>query len=365
MSDAESRGEGAAERDREHENRGTGRNIAPSAAELSGEGADQAVPRQRSTSEGAPPFDIWRRPASEADRADPTYYDRPVLKEPVWMWAVPAYFYAGGVAGAAATLGAVAQAADGSAFAGLVRRCRWLAAAGTTIGAGLLVYDLGRPARFLNMLRVLRPSSPLSVGSWLLASSGPLAGASALLDGADGAAGALGSLAGATTGALGLPLSSYTAVLLSNTTVPLWHEARRTLPPLFSASAAVAAASLLDLMSLSEAERRVVHRFGTTARVAELAAARALEVELGPSRTVSRPLHEGVGGALWRISNSLTGASLMVSLLGRRQRWTRTASGVLGTAGAVALRFALFYAGKASARDPRATFHTQHADGPT
>src|SRR5438874_11336372 len=88
-------------------------------------------------------------------RQDPSYYDRPVLKEPVWKWYVPAYFYVGGAAGAAATLGAAAQLADRRGLAGLIRRCRWIAAAGGAVGTGLLVVDLGRPERFLNMLRVV------------------------------------------------------------------------------------------------------------------------------------------------------------------------------------------------------------------
>ena len=37
-----------------------------------------------------------------------TYYGRPVLKEPVWIWTVPLYFYVGGVSGAALVLGASA-----------------------------------------------------------------------------------------------------------------------------------------------------------------------------------------------------------------------------------------------------------------
>src|SRR5918912_3378961 len=99
-------------------------------------------------------------------RSGATYYDRPVLKEPVWIWAVPAYFYVGGVAGAAATLGAVTALSRDDDLEVLARRCRALAAGGTVAGSALLVYDLGRPERFLNMLRVFRPSSPLNVGSW-------------------------------------------------------------------------------------------------------------------------------------------------------------------------------------------------------
>jgi formate-dependent nitrite reductase membrane component NrfD len=202
-------------------------------------------------------------------------------------------------------------------------------------------------------------SSPLSVGSWVLAASGPLAAGSAALANAAGAAGAVGNLAGGGAGVLGLPLAGYTGVLLTSTTVPLWHGAARSLPVLFEASAVTAAASLLDLMDLDEREARIVRRYGTAGRLAELVAAEALERELGEDETVSRPLQEGASGSLWTASKILTAGSLGLSVLGRRRRWARTGAGILGTAGAIALRFAVFHAGKASARDPRATFHSQ------
>ena len=101
-----------------------------------------------------------------------TYYDRPILKQPVWIWTVPAYFYVGGVAGAALVLGAVAQLTGDSELRRLVGTCRSIGAAGHVIGSALLIYDLGRPSRFFNMLRVFNPKSPLSIGSWILAAGG-------------------------------------------------------------------------------------------------------------------------------------------------------------------------------------------------
>src|SRR5205807_3058455 len=139
--------------------------------------------------------------------------------------------YAGGTAGAAATLGAAAQLLDRDELDGLVRRCRWIAAAGTAIGTALLVEDLGRPGRFLNMLRVFRRTSPLSVGSWILAPTTALSSASVVLPGT------IGDAAGLAAGALGAPLAGYTAVLLTNTAVPVWEQPRRSFPPLLVASA--------------------------------------------------------------------------------------------------------------------------------
>jgi formate-dependent nitrite reductase membrane component NrfD len=237
-----------------------------------------------------------------------------------------------------------------------------MATVGSAVGGGLLVADLGRPSRFLNMLRVFRPSSPMSVGSWVLAGVAPAAGAAAVTSGSGGALGVLGDAAGLAAGALGVPLAGYTAVLLSNTAVPIWQGARRSLPALFVSSGVATAASLLGMLDLTDREERAVRRFGIAGRVAELAASQVVARGAGRVEAVGRPLHEGVAGTLWRASEALTAASLALSLVpGRRTRLRRVAEGALGAAGSLAMRFAVFHAGKASARDPRATFHQQRA----
>ncbi|HEX2031145.1 MAG TPA: NrfD/PsrC family molybdoenzyme membrane anchor subunit [Actinomycetota bacterium] len=351
---------GAGRREAERTEARDGRNIDPEIGALEGEASQQAVPSDRATVEGAVPYSVWgREPTQRPDGA--TYYDRPAIKEPVWIWAVPAYFYVGGAGGAAAVLGAVAQAADRQGFARLIERCRWIAAAGTASGTALLIYDLGRPARFLNMLRVFRPTSPLNVGSWILAAAGPLAAGSAAFAGSDGPVRRLGDLAGAGAGLLGGPLAAYTAVLVTNTAVPVWQAPRRTLPVLFVSSAASSAASLLELEELDERAHRVVERFGRLAKLVDLAATVAVEREAGRVDRVAQPLKEGLAGALWRAAKALTASSLMLSVLPGSSRAKRVSSGVLGTAGAVALRFAVWHAGTMSARDPRATFEMQRA----
>ncbi|MFL5798254.1 MAG: NrfD/PsrC family molybdoenzyme membrane anchor subunit [Actinomycetota bacterium] len=334
-----------------------GRFIDPERGVLEGEGAGQRVKRAELD---APP-EPWTADPT-ADLGDPTYYDRPVLKEPVWISAVPAYFWVGGAAGAAAALGAVAHLADRDGFDGLIERARWMTAIGGGVGTALLVVDLGRPTRALNMLRVFRPSSPMSVGSWTLAGMTPLAAGSAILHRFDGALGALGEAAGLGSGALGVPLAGYTAVLLSNTAVPLWQGTRRSLPALFMSSAVTTAAGLLGMLDLDEREERVVRRFGVAGRIADLVASKAVEREADRIGQVGKPLHEGLAGTLWKASEALTAASLALSLLpGRRTRLRRVVEGGLGAAGSLAMRFAIFHAGKTSARDPRATFHQQRA----
>jgi formate-dependent nitrite reductase membrane component NrfD len=342
---------------------GDGRNVDPGIGMLGGEAAGQRTPPDRARQEGAAPFDVWAEPPAGdgVRRHDPTYYDRPVLKRPVWKWYVPAYLYTGGAAGAAALLGAVAQVLDRDGLDDLVRACRWIAAGGSALGTAFLVLDLGRPGRFLNMVRVFRPTSPMNVGSWILATVAPAAAGSALLSGGDGAAGAVGDVAGMLAGAAGVPLSGYTAVLLSNTAIPVWQEARRVLPPLFVASAATGAASILDLLPLGPSARRVARRFGIAGRAAELAAGLALEEAVRSVERVELPLTEGLSGRMWKGAKLLTAASLLASALPRRWRAGRALAGVLGTAGSILLRFAVVQAGTASAADPRATFHLQRA----
>jgi formate-dependent nitrite reductase membrane component NrfD len=343
-----------------------GRNIDPTVGVLEGEGSDQEVPERRALAEGTAPFAVWGETSSpDRQRAaatqEPTYYGRPVLKEPVWIWAVPAYFFTGGVAGAAAVLGASAQSSTRDELDGLIRRCRWIAAAGATVGTGLLIYDLGRPERFLNMLRVFRPTSPLNVGSWIVAAAGPLTVVSAILSGGEGVLGTLGDTAGSAAGAVGLPLAGYTAVLVSSTAVPVWSEIRRSLPVLFVASAVEGAAGLLQLLKLNAREESVARRFAVAGAAADLAAAAAVEQEAARVTGVDAALREGLAGSLLRAAKALAASSLALNLLPGRARWKRTVAGVVGVLGSLATKFGVFYAGQASARDPRASFRLQRA----
>ncbi len=291
----------------------------------------------------------------------PTYYDRPVLKEPVWIWAVPAYFYVGGAAGAASVMGAAAQALGGDELRALVRRCRWISAAGTAAGAALLVHDLGRPERFLNMLRVFRPTSAMSMGSWTLAAAGALSSGAALFSDRRGVPRALGDASGLAAGAIGLPLAGYTAVLLSDTAVPLWRHTRRSLPLLFVASAVTSAASALQAAELSDEEEKAVRVFDLLGGIAESAAIIVLERDAARAPRVGESLHTGLGGSLWRLAKAGSTAGLVLSLLPGQRRGRSLLSAALGTATALSVKFAIFHAGKASGRDPRATFEPQRS----
>jgi hypothetical protein len=172
-------------------------------------------------------------------RADwDSYYGRPVIKEPVWKPEIPFYFFTGGLGGASAALALVAQARGNDVLA----RRAWLnALAGVGASPPLLISDLGKSSRFLNMLRVFKVTSPMSVGSWLLTASGlatTVAAADAWTPYVPVPAGRAARVAAAV---LGMPLTTYTAALVANTSVPVWHDARVTLPFVFASSGAASA----------------------------------------------------------------------------------------------------------------------------
>ncbi len=339
-----------------------GRNVNPRQGLLLGEAAGQEV-KALTTAHPVPRLltTIPSRsgPAEEA----PSYYGVPALKAPVWLPTIPVYFYVGGVAGAATVLGAAVELLDGHRLEMLGRRCRWIGMLGDMAGTALLIQDLGRPKRFLNMLRVFRPTSPMNMGAWLLVGSGAMNTASVagmLLGRLGGPVEKLGNAASLLAGVLGMPLAGYTAVLLTNSAVPVWQGARRTLPLLFMASGMASAGSLLEFLpEHSSRERKVVRRFGALGKVAELAAGFATERALSRSEEVFRHLKHGKPGALWTAAKVLTGLSLALSLLPGRPRWKQVAAGVLSTAGALTVRYAFYAAGKASSKDPHATFVPQ------
>lgn len=336
-----------------------GRNVDPRRALLAGEGAGLRVDAARER-RGRPALER-RDPGVALEAAEPSYHGLPVLKEPVWRWEIPAYFFTGGLAGASAVLGATASLVGGRGIAALVRRCRLVAAGGAAASAGLLVMDLGRPARFLAMLRVFRPSSPMNMGAWLLTGFGGLSAAAALpaAVGAPRARAAGAAALGA--GLLGLPLVGYTGVLLADTAVPVWQSTRNTLPILFAFSGAVSAGGLFDLWRTPGAGGEMAHRFGLVAKGAELALSGALHREAGAVPQVERALRRGRGGALLRAARAMLAASALLDLVPGRSRKRRAASGALALAGTLALRFGVVAAGRSSARDPQATFALQRA----
>lgn len=281
-----------------------------------------------------------------------SYYGQPVIKAPVWeAREIAGYFFLGGLAGASSLLGAGAQLTG----RGTLERAAKVGAAGA-IGLSLvaLVKDLGRPSRFLNMLRVFKPTSPMSVGSWLVSAYAPAAGAAALCE-VTGLLPPLGTVATAAGALLGPGVAAYTGVLVANTAVPAWHGAFRELPFLFVSSAATAAAGL-GLVAASADDVVPAQRLALVGVAGELVSSSLMDRRLGK---LASAYHEGRPGALLKASKALALVGVVGAQLGRRSRTVRLGSGVALLAASACTRFGVFYAGVASANDPGATIQPQ------
>jgi DMSO reductase anchor subunit len=283
-----------------------------------------------------------------------SYYGRPVLKEPVWQAPdIPSYLFLGGLAGASSVLAAVGQLRG---CAALARRLKIGAAGAIGLSAAALIHDLGRPRRFTNMLRVFKPTSPMSVGSWLLAAYGPAAGAAAL-SAVTGRLRRTGLAASAGAAALGPAVCTYTAALICDTAVPAWHDGYREMPYLFAGSAASAAGGL-GLLTAPYGQAGPARRLAVLGAAAEITSAQLLTRRIGMT---AEPYVSGRSGAMFRASEIATACALGVAYLGRRHRTATALAGITLLAASATTRFAIFKAGGVSARDPKYTIVPQRA----
>ena len=293
----------------------------------------------------------------------PSYYDRPLLKESVWSLDIPLYYFAGGAAGAALTLGAAVQLAEGKDGQRSLRRfaaeCHWIGVVGSTVGAALLIHDLGRPSRFLFMLRVFRPTSPMNIGAWILSGAAPTAIATALFINRPGLTGEIGEITGYASGLFGAALSTYTGVLVANSAVPIWQPSRRWLPVLFAASAMASAGAILQLLPHRGRAATIIAICGTAGRVGELASGYRVEQAALREGRVGEPFRSGAPSLLWKTAKVLTAASLVLSFAPGKSAAKRRTAAILAAAGSLTLRFAVHYLTNASTRDPRAAFEQQ------
>jgi len=286
-----------------------------------------------------------------------SYYGRPVIKEPVWQAPdVAGYLFFGGLAGASSVLAASAHV---SGHRDVARVAKLTALGAISLSAAALVHDLGRPARFTNMLRVFKPSSPMSVGSWLLAGYGPVAGAAAVSE-VTGILPAAGAAATLGAGLLGPAIATYTAALICDTAVPAWHAGYREMPYVFAGSAASAAGGM-GLLATALDAAEPARRLAVLGAGAELVAKRRLIKRLatpGPV-SLSEPYETGRAGVMLRVAEGLTAGGLAGALLGRRSRALSALSGASLLVASALTRFGIFEAGMASARDPKYTIVPQ------
>lgn len=282
------------------------------------------------------------------------YYGRPILKRPIWGPAIALYFFTGGLAGMSGALSFMARVRGNRPLA---RSALMASVAGLGVSLPLLVADLGKPERFLNMLRVVKPTSPMSIGSWILSGFSAATSVAA----ASEVAGALrphglmrplnlmrpiGPVAQGAAALLGTGVATYTAVLVSDTAVPAWHEARREMPFIFAGSASASAGGAAAILTPS-ANAGPARRLAVGGAMVEVAASELMKRRLGPA---ARPYEEGTVRVLDQLSTDLTvGGAALLATFGRR-RPPAIVGGVMLLAGSLCKRFAIFNAGFQSAR---------------
>ncbi len=294
-----------------------------------------------------------------------SYYGRPVVKPAPWGHEVGAYLFLGGVAGGSGLLAAGAQLTGRNT---LRRNTRLSALVAVMLGAVALVKDLGRPERFVNMLRTIKLTSPMSVGSWILSffSAGIGIAAASELDRMTGERIPLGPLrtvlramegpAGLEAALFAPPLAVYTAVLLTDTATPTWNAAYKDLPFVFASSASLAASGLA-MITTPVSEAGPARKLAVIGAACDLISARFTEYRMDP--LTREPLHHGTPGRLLAWSEWLAAAGGLGALLGGQRRGVAALSGLTLLTASAMLRFGFFEAGKESARDPRYTIEPQ------
>lgn len=276
----------------------------------------------------------------------------PILNPPVWTWEVPLYFWFGGIAAGSSFVALACDLAGDEKSAAVARKVALGALGPSPV---LLILDLGRPARFYNMLRVFKPRSPMSMGAWALTLFGHLAAAAVGADllGRRRAAQAIGGANAVVGGYLG----SYTGVLLASTAVPLWARSRLFLGPIFvsTATATGAAACRLALVAggLREGHptRNALGKVEMSAMTAELLLSIVNERRLGP---LAHGLSEGRPGKLFKAAKWSVRVGLALRLVRKPGgTWTHHLASLLYLAAGLMFRYAWVGAGPLSARDDR------------
>lgn len=290
-----------------------------------------------------------------------SYHGQPVLKPPTWTWQIPLYLFVGGTAGTSAVIALVAHIAGSNAA--LVRAALWIAFAGALLSPPLLIADLGLPSRFLNMLRVFKVRSAMSMGAWTLVAFSSAVGLAVVCRELIIAGYAYGFLmllewVAEFFGALsGLVLASYTSVLLGVTAIPVWSENRKLLPAIFLAGGLGSSAAVLELAGFRLPATQLL---GIAAAATETVAAIIIETR---GRYVDRPLREGGVGWLTRIGALLAGpVSLLLRIFWAQNPTGRQLAAITFLFGAVIGRYAWVAAGRVSSRDPQALFQLQRHD---
>jgi Polysulphide reductase, NrfD len=287
----------------------------------------------------------------------PGYYGQPVVRPPVWTWEIPIYFFVGGLGGISPV---IALGALLFHHFDVARTAMWVAAIASVLSPILLILDLGRPLLFLNMLRVFKPQSAMSMGAWILAGFGMcvVPGLIALeLQTFHLFAGAIDQILGVASGILmfgsaifGMLLATYTGVLIGATAIPAWFLHHRLLPIHFGTAGLGSAAALLELLGH---RIRPLNAIGLFAAAVE--SALLVWLSLDKHGAADRAIHEHISGWLIRIGEILTGPLAFVF----RLFGLIPLAAISFLLGALISRFGWIAVGRVSACDPEAVFASQ------
>lgn len=296
------------------------------------------------------------------------YYGQPVIKPVPWKHEIPFYLFIGGIA---AGSGIIAAGAAATGQEVLRRNSRYTAMAGVALSGAALVADLGRPERFLHMMRTVKLTSPMSVGTWILSGYAAFAGLATAAEVARVVPVPSGGVLDLAKKTLSIaeppatigqalfapPLAAYTAVLLSDTVTPVWFESRTQLPFVFVGSAAMASGGVQMILSPKQ-QAGGARRFALIGSATDLVAMHRLEQHL-ESLELNEPLETGPAGRKLRLAKALTIAGGLATLLAGRSRAVAVVAGGALAAASALTRFGMVEAGMVSAKDPKYTVGPQ------
>ncbi len=285
------------------------------------------------------------------------YYQQPLLKEPQWTQLIPFYFFVGGAAGSLGVIGSLADVLGDEKR--LAEQARWLAFGGSVLSGALLVTDLGRSSRFLNMLRVFKPQSTMSMGSWILSGFSVFASISSAADAMDALWGAnllshlLRGMGRFGSVIFGMPFHNYTGVLLATTAMPVWNARASSLPGHFGMSGLQSGVSILELMG--HEDNRALNLLGVLS--ASMETWEKIDISKSNARALL-PLKHGGSGVLVSTGAWLSGPVPLLFRIGsvflpERSVALRRLAACAGIVGSLFTRYGWVQAGKSSARDWR------------
>ena len=284
----------------------------------------------------------------------PGYYGQPVVKPPVWTWEIPIYFFIGGLSGMSAV---IASAAVLFHHVDLARTAMWLAAIGVILSSILLIMDLGRPLLFINMLRVFKHQSAMSMGVWILSTFGVCVVPALIaleLHAHQVFGGTIGQLMRIAAGMLifgsaffGTLLATYTGVLIGATAIPAWFLHRTFLPIHFGTAGLGSAAALLELLGHRSPALNFIGFYAATVELGLL-----IWLSIDKHGAADRAIHEHSSGWLIRIGEVLNGPlALVLRFFG-----LVPFAAVSFLIGALVSRFGWIAVGKVSGSDPESVF---------